>query len=124
MKRRQFLTQLSTQLCTLAAAPAILGATSLRAQGKQKITYAHLGMKHSVFSTLGPSVWAHGLRAWRAGFRQQRTQGDPFQQGGVLVVRRGGELEYSSVSEEAGDHPPLDLVMSSARRIGSARSTP
>ena len=34
MKRRQFL--------SLAAAPAILHASSLRAQGKQKITYAHL----------------------------------------------------------------------------------
>ncbi len=84
----------------------------------KKVTYAHLGLKNSVFSALGPQVWAHGLRAWRAGFRQQRTQGDPFQQGGVLVVRRGGEIEFSYVSEEAGDHPPLDRVMSSARRIG------
>ena len=38
MKRRQFLTRLTT----VAAAPAILGAAPSRAEGKQKITYAHL----------------------------------------------------------------------------------
>ena len=80
----------------------------------KRITYTHLGFKHSVLSTLGLKVWAHGLRAWRAGFRQRATRGDPWQQGGVLVVRKGGALEYGFASATAGDHPPLEVVMKHA----------
>lgn len=86
----------------------------------KRITYAHLGLKNSVASTLGPRVWAHAIRAFRAGFRQTSTQGDPFQQGGVLVVRRGGAIQYGYVSQTAGDHPPMDAVMKHARKAAKA----
>jgi hypothetical protein len=56
------------------------------------------------------------LRATKAGFRQGKTQGDPWQQGGVLVVRRGGALEWGYASATAGDHPPLDAVFEAATR--------
>ena len=86
----------------------------------KRITYTHLGFKRSLASVLRPAVWRHGLRAFRSGFRQRATQGDPWQQGGVLVVRRGGALEYSFASATAGDHPPLDLVMKQARAAASS----
>ena len=81
----------------------------------KRITYTHLGFKHSVGSVFSPQVLLAGLRATAAGFRQRRTQGDPWQQGGVLVVKRGGALVYGFASEAAGDHPPIDEVMHAAR---------
>ena len=87
----------------------------------KRITYTHLGFKHSIASAiLRPAVWLNGLRAARAGFRQGATQGDPWQQGGVLVVKRGGALEYGFASAVAGDHPPIELVMKHARAAASS----
>lgn len=79
-------------------------------------TYAQLGFKRTLVSTLSPAVLAAAFRAWKAGFRQTRTQGDPMQQGGVLVVRAGGQPVFGYASATAGDHPPLDVVMDAARR--------
>jgi hypothetical protein len=78
-------------------------------------SYRFLGFKRQPLMLLThPSLWANGLRATRAGFRQGKTQGDPWQQGGVLVVRRGGGVEYAYASATAGDHPPLDGVLRAA----------
>lgn len=38
-------------------------------------------------------------------------QGDAFQNGGVLVVRPGGEVAYRYISEVSGDHPPVADVL-------------
>ena len=46
-----------------------------------------------------------------AGFRQGRTQGDPWQLGGVLVVRPGGQVAYFHRSQNAGDHAPAGDVV-------------
>jgi hypothetical protein len=78
-------------------------------------SYRFLGFRHQPLMLFNPSLWANGLRAARAGFRQGRTQGDPWQQGGVLVVRRGGQPVYGHASATAGDHPPLDTVLREAR---------
>jgi peroxiredoxin len=56
--------------------------------------------------------------ALKRGFRQGRTQGDATQQGGVFVLRKGGEIVYRYVSEAAGDHPPLDEVLAAAAKAG------
>jgi NAD(P)-dependent dehydrogenase (short-subunit alcohol dehydrogenase family) len=53
----------------------------------------------------------NALRALRSGSRQTGVEGDPWQLGGVFVLRPGGELAYRYVSAEAGDHPPLDDVL-------------
>lgn len=82
-------------------------------------TYAHLGFKRGWWSVLDPRVWRFGARARAAGFKQGRTAGDPVQQGGVLVVKRGGEVVYGYASETAGDHPPIDTVI--AKGVLAAR---
>jgi hypothetical protein len=81
----------------------------------KRVSYSFLGFKHSYSMLLNPQVWGNGVRAFKAGFRQQRTQGDPWQQGGVLVVRPGGALEFGYASATAGDHPPLGTVMAHAK---------
>jgi hypothetical protein len=32
------------------------------------------------------------------------------------VVRRGGEVEWAYASATAGDHPPIDLVLTQAKK--------
>jgi hypothetical protein len=82
-------------------------------------TYRLLGFQRQPWMLFRPSLWANGLRAVRAGFRQGRTQGDPWQQGGVLVVRQGGAPVYAYASATAGDHPAVDLVLRSAREAAA-----
>ena len=69
------------------------------------------GMKQGKLATLGPATWKRGFRAFKEGFRQHRTQGNPWQQGGVLVVDRGGKLLYAYSADSAGDHPPIGDVL-------------
>jgi prostamide/prostaglandin F2alpha synthase len=83
-------------------------------------TYAHLGFKRGWMTALSPAVWKYGARAAAAGFKQGKQAGDPIQQGGVLVVKRGGELVYGYASATAGDHPPIDEVMAKARLAAQA----
>ena len=78
----------------------------------ERRAYEALGMKRGVLAALG-SVAAvrHAARAWRAGFRQGPVRGDPWQLGGVLVVRPGGAIAYRHLSGEAGDHPAVADVL-------------
>src|SRR5690606_34517699 len=73
--------------------------------------YEAAGLKRSVGALLRPSVLGNAWRALRAGHGQGLTQGDPWQQGGVLVVGQGGDLRYAYVSQAPGDHPPLEDVL-------------
>lgn len=80
-----------------------------------RASYRALGLRRSPFAVLNPAALGNLGRAAIKGFRQGRTQGDPWQQGGVLVVRRGGAPVYSYASAVAGDHPPIAVVLEHAR---------
>jgi alkyl-hydroperoxide reductase/thiol specific antioxidant family protein len=81
-------------------------------------TYRLLDFKRGVTDVLlSPKVWANAARAWRGGFRQGRVQGDPWQLGGVLVVRADETVAYRYASAAAGDHPPVADVL---RALGPA----
>jgi hypothetical protein len=93
----------------------------------KRATYRHLGFKRGPGSTLfNLSTSRNALRALRKGFFQGATQGDPWQQGGVLVVGKGGEPVYCYASEEAGDMAPMKDVLAAARAAagGVAASNP
>ena len=73
--------------------------------------YAAAGLERGVLRTLGPRALAAGWRAFRAGYRQGMTQGDPWQEGGVFVIRPDGTVPFAQVSESAGDHAhPQDIL--------------
>jgi len=73
--------------------------------------YRALGMRRGWHTSLSPRVILRAARARWMGFRQTRIAGDPFQQGGVVVIARGGEERYRFISREAGDHPrPSEIV--------------
>ena len=73
--------------------------------------YAAAGLRRGKAITLGFAAIRNGLRAFKKGFRQTSVKGDPWQQGGVFVVRKDGEVVYSHISQAAGDHPePRELL--------------
>lgn len=75
-------------------------------------TYRALAFHRGLLRTaLSPRTWAHAARALAGGFLQGRTQGDPLQLGGVVVVRPDGTVAYRFASAEAGDHPPIAGIL-------------
>lgn len=79
-------------------------------------SYAKAGFKRSALLTLGPKGWLPFLRTLRRGFRQGRIQGDPWQQGGSLVVGRGGEVLFRHVSTGPADQAAPASLLAALRR--------
>lgn len=74
-------------------------------------TYKAVGFKSGALTIANPSVAKRGVKALLQGFRQSRTQGTAFQQGGALVIAPGGKELFRYVSTEAGDHvDPAELI--------------
>lgn len=77
--------------------------------------YRAAGLRRGRVEILSPRLPLHAVRALWEGHRQQGVQGDPWQLGGVFVVRRGGALVYQYRSREAGDHPPPREILHALR---------
>ena len=80
-------------------------------------TYRAAGAKVGTFQELlGPRVVAKGMAASRRdGVIQGKTVGHPAQLGGVIVVRRGGEIVYTHLADDASDNPPNSEVLEAAK---------
>ena len=66
--------------------------------------YKAAELKRGVTKTLDPRALGGTLRAFMRGGRQGRTQGDPWQQGGVLVISTDGTVLWHQVSDRPGDN--------------------
>ena len=66
--------------------------------------YKAAELKRSVARTLDPRSLGKAFRAFRDGQRQGRTQGDAWQQGGVLAVAPSGEVRCHHASDRPGDN--------------------
>lgn len=75
------------------------------------VAYRAAGLRRGRAELFSPRMIGNAVRAFNAGYRQTGVEGDAFQLGGVLVVRRGGDLVYRYASREAGDHPPVSEVL-------------
>ncbi|MCG8588223.1 MAG: SDR family NAD(P)-dependent oxidoreductase [Proteobacteria bacterium] len=75
------------------------------------VAYRAAGLRRGRVELLSPRLPWNALRALRAGSRQTGIQGDPWQLGGVFVLRPEGEATYAYRSREAGDHPPVDEIL-------------
>ena len=76
-----------------------------------KKTYHALSMKHGASSTMTAAGGLRALAALSRGHTQTTTKGDPYQQGGVLVVAAGGRPVFFQRSEFAGDHARLEEIL-------------
>ena len=72
--------------------------------------YKTAQLKRGVWKTLDPRSLARGVRAFASGHRQGRTQGDPWQQGGILVISPGGEVLWHHASERPDDRPSAEDI--------------
>jgi peroxiredoxin len=83
-----------------------------------RLLYRALGMSHGVGGVRGlRATMGHSLRAWQRGHRQRATEGDPWQQGGTLVIARDGSIAYTYLSRAAGDYAPLGSVLDAVRSL-------
>jgi NAD(P)-dependent dehydrogenase (short-subunit alcohol dehydrogenase family) len=80
--------------------------------------YRAAGLRRGRVELLSPRLPLHALRALRKGFRQTGVEGDPWQLGGVFVVRPGGVLAYRHASADAGDHPPVSDLLEALEGLG------
>jgi hypothetical protein len=84
-------------------------------------SYQALRLRRGVGSSLSTRSFGKAIEAYRQGFRQTRTRGDAWQQGGVFVISAEGELVFSYASEHAGDHPPVSAIVQALATAARAR---
>ena len=77
--------------------------------------YKAAQLKRSVASTLDPRSLGAAFKALRDGQRQGRTQGDAWQQGGVLVIAATGEVRWQHASGRPGDNATAAQIASALR---------
>jgi hypothetical protein len=79
-------------------------------------SYVEAGLKRSALLTLGPRGWLPYLRTLRHGFRQGRLAGDPWQQGGAVVLGPDGRILYRYVSTQPADQPAVAALLTPLRK--------
>jgi peroxiredoxin len=82
--------------------------------------YKEVGLARSLWSTAGPRAAINFLRLLARGHRNGVPQGDVLQQGGTLLVDRGGTVRYCHRSRFIGDHVPLVELMDQVMRRRAA----
>jgi hypothetical protein len=78
--------------------------------------YKAAGLKRGMSLTFNPRSALAGARALKGGFRQGKTQGDPFQQGGTLVIAPGGTILFAHADAYAGGGAKLDDLLAILNR--------
>ena len=84
---------------------------------EKRTSYKALQMKRGLSTLLDPRIFKNFLAPFK--YRQRKTMGDPLQQGGVVVVRRDGQMPFKHISQFAGDHPKPEAVVEAALSAAS-----
>lgn len=74
-------------------------------------TFEAAGMKYGRLRTFSPSALGPTISAIKGGFKQRKTMGEPWQQGGALVVEKSGKVAFAYASDDPGDHVPVKDVL-------------
>lgn len=82
-----------------------------------KETYKLAGFQRAF--GLGLKSLGRGRRASSGGHRQGKTQGDPWQQGGTLVLGGDGRLVFAHAADGAGDHAPVGDLLAALDSLGA-----
>jgi hypothetical protein len=94
----------------------LVGAGDLPILSDTKLTsYRAAGMKRSMGATLSFKGIANYVRSFKR-FKQGKTAGDPWQLGGVFIVKPSGEIAFEYRSAHGGDHPDPQLLVTEARK--------
>lgn len=76
--------------------------------------YRAFGLKRGFWKTLGPASVVRGFKAMGRGFRQGKTAGDPWQQGGMFVLGPGKRLLFEHRNPSTGKQADLNAVLEAA----------
>lgn len=82
------------------------------------IAYKAAGLQRSRAALLKPKVVGAGIRAYKDGFRQTAVAGDPWQNGGVFVIRPPGHVLFEQRSDSPGDHADPAAVLAALDAAG------
>ena len=78
--------------------------------------YKAAELKRGVTKTFNIKAAIPTLKAIAHGSRQGRTQGDPWQQGGTLVIATDGTVKWQHANEHAGDNAKADAIVAALNR--------
>lgn len=73
-------------------------------------------LKRGVMKTLNPLSLGKTVGAFMRGHRQGTTKGDPWQQGGTLVIEPGGRVVWHHASERPGDNASAREIVDALKR--------
>jgi AhpC/TSA antioxidant enzyme len=76
-----------------------------------RASYRLAGFKRGVWATVGPRALVNLFRALRKRLGTGKIEGDAWQQGGTLVLARGGEVLFRYASARQGDHAPSEKLV-------------
>jgi peroxiredoxin len=77
----------------------------------KRASYAALDFGRNPLSLATTGAAKAAARALGEGFRQGLTQGDAWQLGGVVVVKKDGSVPFRYASKHPGDHPAVEDVV-------------
>src|SRR5437016_6278848 len=86
-----------------------------------RLAFQAVGLRRGVLSTFKPTLALRAIRAMWNGAKPGTTQGDPWQQGGALVVEPPGRVVWEHRNADPSDHPPMDAMLAAVR---GAQPTP
>lgn len=87
-----------------------------------RASFGLLELRRSTAATIfSLRVARNFLKLRRLGFKQGKTQGDAWQQGGAAVVSLRGELLYRFASKAPDDALPLDQILAAAQQASVGR---
>lgn len=72
-------------------------------------------LKRGVGTVLNIGAGIATLKAFGRGGKQGATQGDNWQQGGVLVIATDGTIKWHHASERPGDNATIEPILASLR---------
>lgn len=82
--------------------------------------YEAAQLKRGAWRTLKPTVALRALKTLARGFRQGSTQGDPWQQAGLLLIAPPARLVYYHASQEPGDYPPIGDILRAVESVAQS----
>ena len=74
-------------------------------------TFEAAALQRGVLKSLNLRSVAPTMKAFKAGFKQGKVEGDTWQQGGVLVMRRSGEVAWQHTSQRPGDNATAAQIL-------------
>ncbi|WP_309382154.1 peroxiredoxin-like family protein [Cerasicoccus frondis] len=83
----------------------------------EQVVYAALGLENSVASVLSPGAMFNALRAVARGNLQTSVEGDPTQQGGVLIVDGEGKVALLHREARLGDYLPVEQALQTVKSL-------